>query len=466
MNRILSLLLSLIIVFTVSSCKKDPDPIIEPTETEILNEWIWDVMTDVYFWTDDISEDLFPTEDINDPESYFYSLLHADDHFSWIVDDYEELVNSFNNIELSSGISPYFIRVSESDDVVIIVEYVSKGSPADMAGVKRGDIITDINGATVNIENYIELFYSENLSLNFADYNGESLVPNDRVVEITAVIIENNPIQHVEIIENEGNKIGYIAYTGFSAGEDDKWVDSLDNVFTDLKAEGVRELIIDIRYNPGGRVTVATHIASIVCPTRILGPNTTFVKYEWNLAYQDYFTEEEGEYSENLVVLLEEEAISQNLNLSNIYFLTSGHSASASELIIIGLEPYMNVTQIGENTYGKPYGSFTIPDTKSPKRHNWALQPIVFKYANSAGYTDFVDGLIPDIEIDDDVLQMKPFGDINDPLIAMALSEISDEVTIIKKSATKTLQYEVLPDPVREKKNRAEFGDGSVFILK
>ncbi|MDA3823056.1 MAG: S41 family peptidase, partial [Bacteroidales bacterium] len=391
-----------------------------------------------------------------DPENYFYSLLNENDHFSWIVDDYETLVNSFNNIELSSGISPYFIRVSQSEDVAIIVEYVSKGSPAEIAGVKRGDIITDINGTTLNTENYIELFYSENLSLNFADFDGESLVPNDRVVDITAVVIENNPIQHTEIIEYDGKKIGYIAYTGFSAGENDKWVDSLDNVFANLKAEGVRELIMDIRYNPGGRVSVATHIASTVCPVRILGPNTAFVKYEWNQSYQDYFIEEEGEFSENLVVLLEEEAINQNLNLSTIYFLASGHSASASELIIIGLEPYMNVTHIGENTYGKPYGSFTIPDSKNPPRHNWAIQPIVFKYANTAGYTDFVDGLIPDIEIDDDVLRMKPFGDVTDPMLASALLKITGIETGLKKSVQRSYQYELLPDPVRERKNRAE----------
>ena len=410
-------------------------------------------MTDVYLWADEVDQTLYPTDE-TDPEAFFYSILNENDRFSWIVDDYQALINSFNNITLSTGISPYFIRLSGTDEVIVVVEYVSMGSPADQAGIRRGEIITDINGAVLTIDNYRDLFYAENVVLGFADYTNGNIVANGKKVTLIAVVIEENPVLHHEIIDFEGKEIGYIVYTGFSSGEGNRWVDSLDNVFKDYKSKGISELILDIRYNSGGRVSVATHIASVVSPANVPGNKNVFVKYQWNEAYQDYFLEKDGDDSENLLVFFEDDP-SVNLDLSDVYFLTSRHSASASELIIIGLEPYMNTTQIGENTYGKFYGSITVPDLEETPRHSWALQPLVFKFANSIDYTDFNDGLVPDITIKDNVLEMKQFGDITDPILAKALEEITGVSPIATKSVSLPVNYTVLPDPVRELKNRA-----------
>lgn len=456
---IVFLLYSLLTVFTFSC--KEPEPE-EPTETEILNKWIWDVMTDVYLWADSIDRSLYPTEEL-DPEVFFNSILNEKDRFSWIVDDYQALLNSFNNIELSSGISPYFIRRANSNDVIIVVEYVTAGSPAANAGVKRGDIITTINGTTINIDNYIDLFYAEDLTLEFADYINQTLVPNENVVTIKAEVIEQNPVVFHEIIEYQDMKVGYIVYTGFSSGTDDKWLDSLDIIFSDYKVQGISELIMDIRYNPGGRVSVARHIASAVSPASLPASNSVFVQYQWNNAYNEYFLEEDGENSPNLVVLFEEES-PVNLDLQTVYFLTSPHSASASELIIIGLEPYMNVIHIGENTYGKFYGSITIPDIEEPARHSWAMQPLVFKFANSLGYSDFNNGLIPDLFVDDNLLEAKQFGDITDPLVARALEEITGSSPLTKKTTEKAVTYELLSDPIRELKSNAIL-DEDIFQL-
>ena len=443
-----------LVVLVLYSCKDpEPEPKPEPTENDIIIDWIWNVMTDVYLWAEEVDQTLFPTDE-KDPEEFFYSILNENDRFSWIVDDYEALINSFNNISLSTGISPSFIRVSGTDEVIIIVEYVSSGSPADIAGIQRGEIITDINGTTVTINNYIDLFYSENVVLEFADYINGNLVMNEKEVELTALVIEENPVLYHEIIDYEGVEIGYIVYTGFSSGEDNKWVDSLDNVFKDYKAKGVSEIILDIRYNSGGRVSVATHIASVVSPANVPGNKNIFVKYQWNKAYQEYFKQEDGEDSENLVVFFEDNP-SVNLDLTDIYILTSRRSASASELIIIGLDPYMDVIQIGENTYGKFYGSITVPDTEEPARHNWAVQPLVFKFANHLGFSDFNNGLEPNFPVDDNVLEMKPFGDITDPMLARALEEITGTSPVVTKSAPLPFNYSVLPDPFRELKNRA-----------
>lgn len=442
------------LLFVLQSCK-DPDPVVqdEPTEEEVINSWIWATMNDVYLWADEVDQNLYPTN-LN-PEMFFDLLLFEEDRFSWIVDDYQELVNSFNNINLSNGISPYFIRVGSTNDVIAVVEYVSDDSPAGSAGVKRGDVISEINGTVLDINNYADLFYAEQVTLGFSDYVDGTLIANDREVSLTAEIIEEDPVAHHEIIEFEGTRIGYIAYTGFSGGENLKWIDSLDNVFAEFQSEGISELIMDIRYNPGGRVSVANHIAAVLSPSNVPAGNNVFVNFQWNDDYQEYFEQEEGENSENLVVYFEEDP-GYNLDLTDVYFLTGWHSASASELIIIGLDPYMNVVQVGENTYGKFYGSITIPDTEKPPRHNWAMQPLVFKFANSTGFTDFFDGLTPDIEETDDLLNLKPFGDITDPVIAAAVEDITGVSPIAKKSVSPVPDYRALPDPVRESKIRTE----------
>jgi C-terminal processing protease CtpA/Prc len=442
-------------IFLVTYSCKDPEPEPEPapTENEIVIDWIWNVMTDIYLWADEVDQSHYP-KDESDPETFFYSILNEKDRFSWIVDDYEELINSFNNISLSTGIAPYFVRLYDTDEVIVIVQYVSRDSPADLAGIKRGEIITDINGTTLTINNYIDLFYAENVELEFAEYTDGNFVVNGKKISLTALVIEENPIIHHEIFSIDDSKIGYIVYTGFSSGEDNKWIDSLDNVFADFKSQGITDLIMDIRYNSGGRVSVATHIASVIGPVSVPGNKNVFVRYQWNEAYQEYFTEKDGTDSENLVVFFED-APSVNLDLADAYFLTGSRSASASELIVIGLEPYMNVTQIGDTTYGKFYGSITIPDQEKPVRHNWALQPLVFKFANSIGYTDFNQGLVPDIYIVENILDMKQFGDTTDPILARALEEITGTSSIVTKSAPLPVSYTVLPDPVRELKNRA-----------
>lgn len=437
-----------IISISFYSCK--PEPIV--FEKDVLNEWIWEGMNEIYLWADDINQNLYPTEE--EPEAFFYQILAPQDRFSWIVNDYQELADQFNNIELSNGISPYFIRVFGTDDVIIVVEYVSKGSPADEAGIQRGDIITEIDGHVIDIDNYADLFYdTETGNFTFADYADGAIVPNGIEITLTAEEIDSNPVLHYEIINWVDKDIGYIVYTHFTEGEEDKWLDSLDYIFEEFQSAGIDELILDLRYNPGGSIYMATHIASVLGPASTTTGDDVFVYFQWNDLLQEYFIEEEGEDSENLVIPFED-APSFKLDLSSVYFLTTGHSASASELLMIGLEPYMNVVQIGESTYGKCYGSITIEDFETPRRHEWAMQPIVIKYANAAGYTDFLNGIPPDHDVEDILLLAKQFGDITDPIVAKGLELITGISPIVKKSTTVELPYEVLSDPVRERKSQ------------
>src|SRR5690606_9212429 len=111
-----------------------------------------------------------------------------------------------------------------------------------------------------------------------------------------------------------------------------------------------------------------------------------------------------------------------NLDLDRIFILTASGTASASELLIIGLRPYMNVVQVGEPTVGKFYGSSVFEDKSTPKKHTYAMMPLILKFMNAQGFTEFADGLTPDAAVVDDLLNAKPLGDIEDPVIAAALS--------------------------------------------
>ena len=107
----------------------------------------------------------------------------------------------------------------------------------------------------------------------------------------------------------------------------------------------------------------------------------------------------------------------------------------------------MDVVQIGETTYGKCYASITVDDWKEPKRHNWAMQPIVIKYSNAEGFTDFQDGIEPDIEVEDNLLYAKPFGSLEDPLLARALEEITNVAPASLKSVDAKINFRSLPRP-------------------
>jgi hypothetical protein len=135
------------------------------------------------------------------------------------------------------------------------------------------------------------------------------------------------------------------------------------------------------------------------------------------------------------------------MNLPRVYFLTTGGTASASESLITGLYPYTEVIQIGTETYGKCYGSITVDDWEEPKRHNWAMQPIVLKYSNAEGYTDFVEGLVPDYFVQEYLLELVPFGSLDDPMLSKALEDMTGVAPATTKAAERKVDIARIPVP-------------------
>ncbi len=156
---------------------------------------------------------------------------------------------------------------------------------------------------------------------------------------------------------------------------------------------------------------------------------TLFTKSVYNGILTPYITTTYGAsfFDSNFTDKIKTTAIN-TLNLKDVYFIVSGETASASELLINGLKPYMNVKSIGTNTYGKYVASLTLKDYDANNNlvttHKYAMQPIVAKYANSLGVSDFVTGLAPDITLKEDIGNMLQLGDENETLLKAVLDNI------------------------------------------
>jgi carboxyl-terminal processing protease len=429
-------------VLGIYSCNWEPFNPEQPDQNTILTHWIWDTMNDVYLWADYLPN-LNPDNQDNkdDPEAYFYDLLYEKDRFSRIFKDADVLMAAIEGKETTTGISAHPF-ISEGSKVISIVEFVTPGTPAADSGIQRGEIIYAIDGTELDTSNYYSLYYQETVTLDFADWNGTDFIPNGREIELTAVEQDLDPVVYHEVIDFEGRKIGYMVYTQFTDGPSEMWINELDDIFSEFSAEGIEELVIDLRYNPGGLVSVCSHIASSIGPASMSGEGKVFYHTVWNEGYMDFWKDydadgdghPDGEDSPALVARFPEPVV--NLDLSRVFFLTTGGTASASELLMTGLYPYMDVVQIGTTTVGKCFASTPIEDNNNPKRHNWAMLPLIYKYSNAGGFTDFVNGIDPDYEVKDNLLYGVPFGNFQDPLLAKAL-EVITGVNPSSKSAVR-----------------------------
>lgn len=454
-------LLALILVF--SSCKKsdDEDPNIIRIETDLeIIDFIWKGLNQYYYWQESVvnlsdskkeseSDYAYFLSQNPDPENFFNSLLHPDDNFSWIVDDYVELENMLQGIDISDGMEFGLYVECNDQNIFGFVRYVQKDSDAESKGVKRGMVFSNINGTRLTRDNYRDLLFNDTNSsytIRFSEisYNQNNqcanIIPGQEDLTLIKSRIVKNPIHISKIIENEGQKIGYLMYNQFlgvveSEGKD--YNSELNDAFSNFLSNGINDLVIDLRYNPGGRISTSINLASMITGQF---NNQVFAKERWNSKLMNYWDENSPESLLNRFTnkLGNNQSIF-SLNLDRVFVLTSARTASASELLINGLDPYIDVIHIGDFTVGKNQGSITVYDYINDSRdknpnHMYAMQPIVLKIGNVAGYTDFPDGLEPDIFIKESLLNPGILGDIEEPLLKIAIDQISGDAISIENN--------------------------------
>ncbi|MBD3617201.1 MAG: PDZ domain-containing protein [Gracilimonas sp.] len=455
-KRPLSLLLVFItLLFIASSCKNNPSGNDKGEYLEI-NSWVQSQMERYYFWNELVPEEV---DGVLPPEDFFASMLEPSDNFSYISDDAQSLLAELNGSSYTAGFSPAFGRFSGTDDVFIVVEFVYPGSPAENAGIERGDIILEINGQGLTIDNYLDLYYdeSETTTYTFGEYDPEqNSVSLGGSTTLTKAELSLDPVVYTDIIEVNSQKIGYLFYARFLTGEENQFIESVDNALSEFANQGITELVVDLRYNPGGRISAAKNLANSIAPSAVTANEEAFIRYNYNAELEQYYIEQEGLDSPNLVSRFS--ADPTNLNLERAYFLTTSGSASASELLIIGLRPYMDVIMIGTPTYGKFYGSYVLTGENASPPNNYAMVPVTLKYENANGFSDFRDGLAPDYTVEEDLFQPKAIGDTTDVLLAKAIQLITGADEPAAKVPSR-IPYQLLDDPIKLRKGNVLFED-------
>ncbi|NCF31334.1 MAG: hypothetical protein GWP29_05580 [Bacteroidetes bacterium] len=437
-----------------------------------IHEFIWKTLNDFYLWQEEVPslDDTYSPsgtkyreliEPYPEPEAFFESLKYEDDKFSDILSNYEDIENSIKGINANNGLKFILSRYGSEDAVMGIVTYILEESDATSKDIKRGDMFTGVDGKSLNINNYSELLFGDNLSytLNMADLNGNLLSPNGENITLTKTEkFQSNPIQISKIIEEGQTKVGYLMYNQFAQGFDD----DLNEVFSNFISDQINELILDLRYNGGGLVQSAVNLAGMITGQF---SGEIFGKYLWNKKVMSVLNSNPETYANNLRInftsqLGEGETVN-SLNLNKVYIITTGRSASASELVINGLTPYIDVIQVGDNTYGKNVGGPAVlydyidnNRTKNPD-HTYGISCISFFIANSQDFYDYADGLAPqdDLKLKEDITNLGTLGESSDPLLALALKHITQESARFKINTPVFPLENILDDPqfIRER---------------
>lgn len=445
MNKKLLLIFFLLsFIYFFQSCEDLDDNPVPASLT--VKDFIWKGLNLYYLWQaeeENLSDNRFSTQvELNSflkgystPEVLFEDLLvsRTTDRFSVIVNDYLVLEGLLQGTTTNNGMD-YGIRekVGSTTEVYGWVRYVLPNSDAANKNIKRGDVFYAINGITLTRDNYKSLLSSDSYTLNFANFNDELIVPNGNSVVLTKSTLSENPVYLTNVVEIENKKIGYLMYNGFYPNFENQ----LNQVFGNFKAQGITHLVLDLRYNSGGSIDTSTRLASMITGQFY---NQVFSKQQWNSKVENYYNDINPEILLNRFTnsISSGNAI-ESLNLTKIYILTSGSTASASELVINGLKPYIQVIQIGTTTVGKNVGSITLYDSptfgKDDKNgsHRYAMQPIVLRVTDVNGEGDYVNGIEPTIEQAENLANLGIIGNPEEPLFNTAIQYILENGRLIK----------------------------------
>ena len=431
----------------VAACKEDDILPAAKIEKEIpasitneanqyVNSWIFENMEHWYLWNDALP---LKTDKNLDPDSYFKSLLSDEDRFSWIQGNYKDLLNSLQGISKEAGYEFVLYREKEgSDNVVMQILYIKPGSPAASTALKRGDLVTHINGAQITTQNYRDLL--DAIKNNHEVVYKSLLIEEERFGEpeklsLSAIEYSENPNYLHKVVEIDGRKIGYFVYNFFAAGTDTqpgKYDQEMDAIFGNFRAQGITDLVLDLRFNSGGSESSAKNLASLM--GRGVDGSKVFLKRKYNAVVEKAILSDPNLGESFLTSHYHKKAnnIGNLLSSGQVYILTSSRTASASELIINALEPFMDVVLVGDTTYGKNVGSISLFE-ENDEKNVWGMQPIVVKVFNSEDRSDYGNGFAPDVLHKDNSLYLYPLGDPREALLNQAIGKITGTSTLSRQ---------------------------------
>ena len=440
--RNLKITLFALLTFSLTtSCYKDKeDDIIINNDVNEINDFVYKAMNAVYLYKSniaDLANDRFASYDAysdyldsyKTPEDLFKSLIfqiEKVDRFSIIAADGVALLQQLSGVFKSNGLEYLlFAEPGSNSKVFGVIKIVLNNSVASNLNLKRGQVFNAVDGVQMTRENFGKLLNSESYTLNFAKYNtndtpessDDTIEPTSQSVKLVKEVYKENPVYLTKVIESNGMKIGYLVYNSFTADYDTQ----LNDAFAELKSQNVQHLVLDLRYNGGGSVNSAVLLGSMITGQF---NEEVFSK----LIYNEELQELNSDYKFKNQ-LAKGQSIN-SLNLKKVYVLTTIGSASASELVINSLKPYIDVVQIGVNTRGKTQASMPIydspdlgPNNVNPA-HSYILLPLIANSVDKNGGIVPPDGIVPNIERVEHPATLGILGDVNEPLLAAALNSI------------------------------------------
>jgi carboxyl-terminal processing protease len=408
------LVVALVGLAFLSSCKKNDLPgenLNPPTTTtpaasaDVLKDSALFYSKDIYLWYSQIPS-TFNARSYAEVDQVLTAIRQysIEPGFSSAVDRWSFAVKQSEWDNVSSGVSTgdFGLNIFFKAEGDLRVRHVEKESPAGLAGIRRGWRITAINGnsniTTANADFIVQNIYqSNNVSISFQKPDN-SLV----TLDLTAGNYREHPVILDSVYTVSSKKIGYFAFNSF-LGDTAEIYNEFSRVFNRFVSNAVNEVIIDLRYNGGGYVSVQEKLANWLAPSAANGQ--LMMKQQFNDKYTQYNSEDK--FSKLGA-----------LNLGRIFFIVSSSTASASELLINNLKPYMDVQLVGPGkTYGKPVGFFPIPVG------DWYIFPVSFRTTNKNGEGNYFNGLAINNQVADGL--DKDWGSLEENCLRSAISFIT-----------------------------------------
>lgn len=360
---------------------------------------------------------------------YFAGYLGSYDRFSYFTTlEKEGGTNARLKMDENDGYGLFFSIGAVNEEVAYpIIHFVEGGSTASLSGLERSDIVLELNNLDMKIgvsctqqgckaadpvkfnaiiDRLTESLESTSMSIKVKKSN--NLI---KTYQLTNGTYEINPLTLDTVFEFPNNNIGYFVYSSFEqignegVGFNNKKL--LDDLFDHFASKNIQSLIVDLRYNSGGYVDAATYMANKIISTT--GDKKLMLKYELN----EYLAKTSSSTFKDVFFNRK-----NNLDLKTVCFIVSERTASASEMLINVLQPYMNVRIVAETdrTYGKPVGFF-----EQKVMNKISLWVTSFKLLNANNVSDYWSGLEVDSKNVDDYI-FNNFGDKDERMIAAALS--------------------------------------------
>jgi carboxyl-terminal processing protease len=444
MKKIIGLIcLSFIVLTTIIHCSDYDD---EASATPIQN-FIWKGLNLYYLYqpqVGDLSDSKFANQ--RDLDTYLGTYPKAEDLFDHLIydraktDKYSVLFSNYTQLEeLLNGISKsdgleYGLKykTGSTTDIFGWVKYIMPNTDASTKPIQRGTIFYGVNGTQLTTSNYRTLLGADTYTLNLADYDNGNITPNGQSVSLTKSRYTENPVLVKNVQTIGAKKVGYLLYNGFYADFDSE----LNSAFAYFKAENITDFVLDLRYNSGGSIATATALGSMITGQF---NGQLFAKQQWNSKLEPKLNP--SSLVNNFGNILKNGEAINSINMSKVYILTADRTASASELVINCLKPYITVVQIGTTTVGKNVGSITLYDSPNFRKeganpnHKYAMQPIVLKVLNKDGFGEYQAGIIPETAntLAENLGDLGTLGDPNELLLAKALNLATQKQAIPKQ---------------------------------